>query len=69
MPIALLRQLQTGSFLGKDGLWTPKPRLAHNFEKIETAAQYAIDNHLKDVDVVVMNPDFEILFGTRIDLD
>jgi hypothetical protein len=69
MPIALLRQLQTGSFYCKDGLWVPEPRLAHNFEKIEAAAQYAIHHHLKDVDVVILNPDFQIIFGTRIDLD
>jgi hypothetical protein len=69
MPIALLRNLQTGAFFCKDDLWVPEAKLAHNFEKIETAAQYAIDRHLKNVDFVVMDPEYTVVFGTRIDLD
>jgi hypothetical protein len=69
MPIALLRNLQTGSFFCKDDQWVPEPRLAHNFEQIETAAQYAIDHQFKNVDVVVMDPEYTVVFGTRIDLD
>jgi hypothetical protein len=69
MPIVLLRDIQTGSYFAKDSEWVPEPRLAHNFEQIEAAAQHAIDHKMKNVDAVVMSPDYNLILGTRIDFD
>jgi hypothetical protein len=68
MPIVLLRDIQKGSFLREGGEWVPEARLARNFHEIEVAAQHAIDHKMQGVDVVVMSPDYQIIFGTRVDL-
>jgi len=67
MPLAL-RDLDTGLFYANQGDWTPNVRLAKAFEEETEVIQAALENKIKNPEMIWLNKDREVTGGTFLRL-